>query len=214
MALGESTSLEVEECISAETMYLARVSSLDVVGGDLESRDSTDTGIFSDEDIGLIDANIRFSVGFIDFRHSLDRDDDVVGGDGEDIECRSGSIAHELSRYRSTSTVYTDTCRLECRSFADRDMSSIVSSTFWQKTIRNLDTFFYGDSGIEEFARVDDVSIFIDASIRIYEELALHRASVAKMRRIAIHFIFQNILAFLTYSRILVSITGLAHPPP
>jgi hypothetical protein len=64
--MRESARLEVEEIISTDPMDLARVSTFDIVGGDLEDRESTHLCSLSDKDIGLVDTGVDLPVWFID----------------------------------------------------------------------------------------------------------------------------------------------------
>jgi len=137
--LFESSRLEVEESISPDTMHLARVSTFDIICGDLENRESTHSCALSDEDIGLVDTGVDLSIWSIDTRYSLDTYIRTICRECEEIEVTSDIISLDDRRDLSPRLMGGDhSCPLESDATRHMDGSCIHPIMEWD--IRIFDT--------------------------------------------------------------------------
>jgi hypothetical protein len=137
--MRESTRLEVEEIISTDPMDLARVSSFDIISGDLEDRESTHLRSLSNQYIGLVDTSVDLPVWLVDSRDSLDTKCRPIGRECEEEKICGHLISLDMRRDTSSVIPCDDhSCPMESHSTRHMDISSIAPIMEWD--IRILDT--------------------------------------------------------------------------
>jgi hypothetical protein len=137
--MRESARLEVEELISTDPMDLAWVSTFDIVGGDLENRESTHLRSLSDQYIGLVDTSVDLPVWLVDSWDSLDTELRSIGCEGEEEEICGNLISFDMRRDTSRIVPCGDHSRpMKSHSTRHMDISSIAPIMEWD--IRILDT--------------------------------------------------------------------------
>ena len=188
-------------------MHPTRVTSLDIISGDLESWDSTNSRSSPDEDIGLIDTSRHLAIWRCDSRHSLDRDASIISGKSEEIECRLRIVATYLSDDLDVDLIHHYACTCECRICSDGDMAVVFFVIFdsgygnldcfilrndrslrSHETILDLESFANDDSGTFDKAPVYDMTAFIDVDICTCYLDSLHRCTIGKIYKNAIGF--------------------------
>ena len=127
-------------------MHPTRVTSLDVICGDLKSWNSSNSCTSSDEDIGLIDTSRHLAIWRCDSRHSLHRDTSIISGKSEEIECRPSIVSYDLSDDLYIYLIHHHTSTCECRICSDGDMA-IVFFVIFDSGYGNLDCFILRNDG-------------------------------------------------------------------
>lgn len=121
--LRESTRSEIEYCLATESMDPTRVSTFDIIRGDLESWNSSHSCSCADEDIGLVDTCRNMTIGTHHSCDSLSRDPCIISRECEEVERRSGIIATYLSDDLDIDMMEHDACSDEFTIFSDFYMS-------------------------------------------------------------------------------------------
>jgi hypothetical protein len=151
-------------------MHPTGVTSLDVIGGDLQSWDSANSGSCTDEDIGLIDTSRHLAIWRCDPRDTLDRDSRIISRQSEEIECRPSIVSYDLSDDLYICLVHQHTSPCECRCSSDGDMAIVFSSL---RVFRSYETVVYlysfpdDDIGDIDTTSIVYMTVFIDANICI-----------------------------------------------
>lgn len=83
--LIESMRLEIEQCITTESMNLARMSAFDIMRGDLKLRNAPYFCVLANEDIRLVNAQKELVIRMFDPCHAFDGNISMIGGYGEQI---------------------------------------------------------------------------------------------------------------------------------
>lgn len=156
---------------------LARMSAFDIVGGNLEARNTAHKSVFADENIGLVHSCKYLSIRFFYSCNPLDRNIGIRFCDRENFEVRLGLISDNVGNNREISILHEDSFSGKFYIFAYLYVA-IFFSFSRDNSVLHRDIFRYNNLHIFHISHVDNMAIFFDMLCWLCNIACFHNAII------------------------------------